>query len=248
MTGIFSRLLITALTFSIGVFLVPAPISAPLPGLPPVTEEYPLPEPLPLADDPPLFPEPPAIRSTSKTGELAAIGIFTQIDMESGPVERRIERPSRPPVYMDMELGENIEDEVIALYPFPGDKREFRVEQQFETSMSVTEEGPHLDLTDWKHYTSEWRELKRIEKNWFRTFTLTEEERSRFPAVTREEIYKVVLKDGGKGMAELARTCKGPKEGACIVTASRISIRILARINGRWTVIHQIDAMLPMGC
>ena len=32
----------------------------------------------------------------------------------------------------------------------------YRVRVQYETSLGLSAEGPHLDLTDWKHCVSDW--------------------------------------------------------------------------------------------
>lgn len=248
MTGIFGRLLIAVLTFSIGVFLAPARLPAPAPALPPLLVEInPATAPA-TAESPPWEPE-PVFTGTSKNGELAAVDIdllVTGAELEIS--KRRFENLSQKPVRLELDPSETIDGQVIAIHPFPGDSRQFRVEQQFETSLSVNSEGPHQNLTDWKHYTSQWRELERLETNRFRTFAVTEEEMKRFPRVTREEIVKAAFRQGGKGWAEVAEDCTGPDEGPCIIGRSRVSFRISARINGRWTVIHRIDALFPMGC
>jgi hypothetical protein len=178
---------------------------------------------------------------------LAAIEIV-RFDPEFEIDETRIENLSAEPVDFDLELDHSIENQIIALHAFPNDAREFKVEQRFETSMSVSDEGPHLDLTEWKHFASGWKEIKSLGGNKFLTSKIPESDRSAFPKVGRDEIYEAVLKYGDKKWADYARTCKSPNDGPCSVAVSRISFRVKAKENGKWKTIHEMNVFVPMGC
>jgi hypothetical protein len=184
---------------------------------------------------------------TKNPRNLAAIEI-KRFDPEFEVEEIKVEDLSDKPMDFDLDLSHSIENQIIALHPYPNDSREFKVEQQFETSMSVSEEGPHLDLTDWKHYISDWQEIKRLEGNRFLTSKISESDYERFPKVTSKEIYEAVLKRGGKRLADYARSCKTSNDAPCLVGISRISFRIKAKENGKWNVIHKINVFIPMGC
>ena len=106
--------------------------------------------------------------SPKKTRHLAAIEI-QRFDPEFEVEETKIEDLSSKPINFDLDLSHSIENQIIVLHPFLNDAREFKIEQQFETSMSVSDEGPHIDLTDWRHYTSDWQEIKKLEGNRFLT-------------------------------------------------------------------------------
>ena len=60
-------------------------------------------------------------------------------------------------------------------------------EHRFETSMAVGNEGPHIDFTDWKHYTSPWQKLENIGESIYRTMEEDTSMHSKFPSVTAEE-------------------------------------------------------------
>jgi hypothetical protein len=171
-----------------------------------------------------------------------------RFDPEIEVTETKVEDLSDEPIDFDLDLSHAIENQIIALHPYPNDFREFKIEQQFETSMSVSDEGPHMDLTDWKHYTSDWKEIKRLEGNRFLTSKISESDYDRFPKVTRKEIYKAVLKNGGKRWADYSRSCKTANDYPCLVSVSRISFRIMAKENGKWNIIHKINVFVPMGC
>jgi hypothetical protein len=189
----------------------------------------------------------PQKSSPKKSRYLEAIEIV-RFDPEFEVAETKIEDLSDKPIDFDLDLSHSIENQVIALHFYPNDSREFKIEQQFETSMSVSDEGPHLDLTDWKHYTSDWKEIKRLEGNRFLTSKISESDYGRFPKVTSKEIYKAVLKRSGERWANYARSCKTPDDAPCLVSVSRISFRIKAKQNGKWNIIHKINVFVPMGC
>ena len=181
------------------------------------------------------------------TRHLAAIEIV-RFDPEFELEATKFEDLSDKEINFDLDLGNSIENQIIALHPFLNDGREFKIEQQFETSMSVSDEGPHLDLTDWRHYTSDWQEIKKLEGNRFLTSKISESDYQRFPKVSSKEIYNAVLKRSGKRWANYAKSCKTPNDGPCLVGVSRISFRIKAKESGNWKVVHTINVFVPMGC
>jgi hypothetical protein len=154
---------------------------------------------------------------------------------------------SEHPLFVDLDLGESIENQIILLRGASPDA-EFKLEQQFETSLTIMDEGPHLDLIDWKHHRSEWVEIKKLENNKFLTRKLSDADTSRFPEVTMREIYQEVLREGGDRWANLVRAAKRVNDYPVGVGVSKISLRIKVREEGRWRVIKRLEFTLPMGC
>ena len=179
---------------------------------------------------------------------------------------RRLEDLSTNPVSVDLDLGESIEDQIIILHTYPGESREFKVEQQFETSLTVMGEGPHFDLLDWKHHTSEWEEIKMIGRNEFLTNRIGESESSKFPNVTGKEISAAVKEAERKLYADyyeaaesgvdpvdekwsrLARTCKSPQDYPCAVSVNKIRFQIKVKDGDQWKIIRRVEFNVPMGC
>jgi hypothetical protein len=167
------------------------------------------------------------------------------------------------PVTVDLDLAESIEDQLIILHTYPGESWEFKVEQQFETSLTIMDEGPHLDLLDWKHYTSAWKEIKMVERNKFLTSEINESESSKFPKVTSREIQRAVggadkklyadytesADDPvGEKWANTARQCKSSLDYPCTVSVSKIRFRIMVKEGDRWKIIKRMEFNVPMGC
>ena len=71
---------------------------------------------------------------------------------------------------------------------------ETRVYWRYKTSLSISDEGPHLDLLDWKHYTSDWEEVDKIDGNnwWLIDYGIVRRER-KFPDVSKEEIIQAII-------------------------------------------------------
>lgn len=178
---------------------------------------------------------------------LKAIEIV-QHDEEAHLSPMKFENTATKNIDVDLDLGDNIENQLILLRPAPGTTGEFKIEGQFETSFQVSGEGPHIDLRDWKHYRSPWRELKKLEENAFLTPSLSEADYTRFPAVTLKETYRAVLKAGGTRWAREARRCKTLTSEPCSVGVSSMSFRIKFKEGERWKVINQINFTIPMGC
>ncbi len=149
---------------------------------------------------------------------------------------------------VDLDLGDDIENQLIVLRPTPATGREFKVEQQFETTFQVSGEGPHIDLMDWKHYRSPWRELKRMGDDAFLIPVISEADARRFPAVTKRERYRAVLRASDKDWANKARRCRTLTTEPCSVGVSRISLRVKVKEEGRWKLINRFNFMIAMGC
>src|SRR5688572_20552919 len=66
-------------------------------------------------------------------------------------------------IAVDVELGDTIFGQAIVLVPRNGtEQKNFRIQAQYETSLTILNEGPHLDLLDWKHFRSEWSDLEQL--------------------------------------------------------------------------------------
>jgi hypothetical protein len=127
-------------------------------------------------------------------------------------------------------------------------KIEFKIEQQFETSLTVSNEGPHLDLTDWKHYRSGWREIKKLQSNKFLTLKVSDKDSIRFPDVKMQEVRREVARLRGNEWSKLVAQARTVNDPPLYVGVSKISLRIKVREAGQWKVIKRLDFNVPMGC
>ncbi len=150
---------------------------------------------------------------------------------------------------IDLDVGDNIDGQKVTLH-FPNSSASYRMLQRYRTSMTISVEGPHLDLVDWRHFDSPWTPLKSLGANRFRTLRSEQMDYSRFPKTTKAEIIKEVRrreKDWPE-LIELVESCNGPGDGACIVTISSIYLRIQKQVDDRWIDVGMVEIAIPMGC
>lgn len=148
-------------------------------------------------------------------------------------------------VFVRLELGDTIEgseisiasDSVEAAYVF----------QRYETSITVMNEGPHLDLLDWKHFISDWVKLQAPTEGKFKAISYGEDDWARFPEVTASEIKQAVLEYGGQSWADLVSGITSITDQPIGIGISKILLRVEYSRNGKRfqkTLIFEV----PMGC
>jgi hypothetical protein len=160
-----------------------------------------------------------------------------------------IKLAERGATVIELDLAESIDSQKVTLN-FRDDNK-YRILQRYRTSMSVSVEGPHLDLLDWRHFDSPWISLKAVSSKRFRTLATKQMESTRFPATTNEEIVADVRKRVGADWPdalEFAKSCDGPNSGACFVAISSIYLRIQKRVRAGWDDVGLVEFRFPMGC
>jgi len=150
----------------------------------------------------------------------------------------------------DLDLGEDIDNQEVSLN-FRDSSSEYRMFERYRTSMSISAEGPHLDLVNWRHFDSPWIGLPSLGVQRFRMLPTDQIEGSKFPPTTKSEIIKEVRRHVGNDwptLLELVKDCSGPNEGACFVSVSSIYLRIQKKVKTGWLDISLVEVRIPMGC
>lgn len=147
-----------------------------------------------------------------------------------------------------IEVGDTLDNQLLRLHPKKGVTADFRLEQSFETSVTIMAEGPHLALLDWKHYTSPWQPLKKLNATDFVARKISRADAEKFPEVTADEIRAAVKKFGGAEWTNRLQNLKGPNDYPAGVGISTIRVRILVQDGREWKVIHTLNFLVPMGC
>lgn len=161
--------------------------------------------------------------------------------------DKKIEQIQKDTVEIYAELGETIEDQLISI---SSDKLTgLTVEQRYETSVTIMNEGPHCDLTDWKHFYSDWNKLQANSKGQFKCDKYTEKENEKFPKISINELKQEVKEKCGDEWLKLIENIKTPTEYPSGVSISRYYLRITGqrKDNGQ-TVTKLIVIETPMGC
>lgn len=189
----------------------------------------------------------------TKTDESSDFSIVVAVSQPNPKppsfVRRDFKLNKRGPTLIDLGLVEDIDDQEVTLNF--RDNAEYRMFQRYRTSMSISVEGPHVDLMDWRHFDSPWTPLKNRGPKRFRTLASDQMDATRFPATTKAEIVKEVRRRVGEEWPEaleLAKNCNGPNDGACIVMISSIYLRIQKKVRKQWVNVGLVEIRIPMGC
>lgn len=130
-----------------------------------------------------------------------------------------------------------------------GDYKDITVLQRYETSITIMNEGPHCDLTEWKHYYSEWQKLPfDPNKNAFKTLEYTGDDGSAFVPVNIDEFKEAVKKTCGEEWWELVKGVSKIDEYPTAVSVSRIFLKIILTDKNNKTTEKIIEFEIPMGC
>lgn len=149
-------------------------------------------------------------------------------------------------VYIYLGLAYGIGDRDLHL--FHEGITDFSIQQRYETSITVMREGPHCDLTDWKHYDSQWTDLKRT-GDVIRTKNYSLEQREKFPAINMADAVEEVRKQCGDDWADYSSEAKSPTEYPFGVGLSAFYFKIQYIPPGKASkVTKYVVFQEPMGC
>jgi hypothetical protein len=150
-------------------------------------------------------------------------------------------------VRISAELGETIEGQLITVSTDL--LEEIKIEQRYETSMTIMNEGAHCDLTDWKHYDSNWKSLPMNKSGKYECAKYAPKDYEKFPKVSEVELKQYVLDHCGEEWFEQVKKIKKQTDYPVGVSVSRYFLKItgIRKDNGK-TVQKIIVVEVPMGC
>jgi hypothetical protein len=161
--------------------------------------------------------------------------------------DKQLNQIQKDTVYLYADLGETIEGQKITIVS--SQLTNITIEQRYETSVTIMDDGPHCDLTEWKHYDSAWEKLKTNDKGQFIGDSYSEKDLEKFPVVDISELKAYVKKHCDEEYSELISTIKSPTEYPSAVSVSRYFLRINGkRKNSDETVTKLIIIEVAMGC
>ncbi|MEP6994877.1 MAG: hypothetical protein ABI968_10180 [Acidobacteriota bacterium] len=128
---------------------------------------------------------------------------------------------------------------------------QIKIEERMETSVSVMGEGPHVDLTEWRHHQTPWKELTRVGENRWRSATFNEAELASFPSFTIDELKEQVrrvqwIQNDPQSLKFWLERAEHSNSTA--VGLSRVYLKISYEKAGQWVEHTQIEIPIPMGC
>ncbi len=148
-----------------------------------------------------------------------------------------------------LEIGEEIHGATLQLQPARADER-WRVLVQYETSLILSADGPHLDLTGWKHCLSEWEPAEPAAADAFVLPTPTPEQQACFPGYTPAELELAVRAqvalEGDPSQAE--RWLADPEQVSAFAAISTVRVRVEVLRKGRWVEVTTVTFLPTIGC
>ena len=149
-------------------------------------------------------------------------------------------------ISVDVELGDTPEGKTLILKH--KDYKRISIFQQFENSISISNEGPHCDLTEWKHYVSNWKPITQIDNSRFKTLSYTQEDWTKFVGISMDELKKEVQDYCGPEWVGHLNNAKSINEYPISVSTSRIFLKIMITDKDDNTFEKLIVFNIPMGC
>lgn len=155
--------------------------------------------------------------------------------------------PLKKAIDDSLDIGDSLSKGTLIL--LSKNRNNYRATIQLETSMSVTGEGPHLDLTDWKHCTSDWFSITEAKG---REFSLPDFDAINvdcFPTISDEELKAEVLRVGGEEWVSILEGEGWPDGYKPVeISLSTVRLKIEEKTATGWNVVTVINMSIPMGC
>lgn len=151
-------------------------------------------------------------------------------------------------------------DTVVQLHPFTRG-HQWRVDVQYQTVMTLDDEGSVLPLTGWKKCVSEWIPAKPMDGVEFLISPATEEMEACFPDFTDDELRQAV-----RGQIKNERSSPEDVEyeerrwvprlfvplGENGVSHSpgvnMVRVRVQVLVDGQWKLVSMVNIDIPVGC
>lgn len=155
---------------------------------------------------------------------------------------------------LSLDLGSKASGHFYTIEHLDSSVQKIELYQRYETSMSITDEGKHRDLLDWKHHVSEWEQLE-VEEGEVMTPSFIPEEYTQFPDVKVRQIVKEVKrlekeewKTDSRHWSTLAKTIPAPGMHPSYVTISKVYVKMVLTLDTGEVEERIITYDIPMGC
>ena len=160
-----------------------------------------------------------------------------------------------PALAVPLELGDEVYGATLQLQPARRGET-WRVQVQYETSLGLGAEGPHWDLTGWKHCVSGWEAAEAVDAVSFVLPTPSAEQHACFPPYTQAELEQAIrayaTAQGDPSQADdwIPRIGQDDALGTVLpfVAISTVRVRVEVLRKGRWVVVSTVSFLPPMGC
>jgi hypothetical protein len=183
----------------------------------------------------------------SKRIEIKFQDFSLQMELEVWDENGELKKVQNDTAKVYVELGETPQGKKIKIKQSKFKKIE--IFQRYENSVTIMNEGPHCDLTEWKHYYSDWKKLNfDFTENTFVSDSYQYEDSEKFIDIDINELKKAVEKECGGYWPEHIKDIKNVNEYPSGVSMSRIFLKILLTDENDSVIEKTIEFVIPMGC
>ena len=173
--------------------------------------------------------------------------LFEIEELEIWDEEKELNKVQKDSARAFVELGDSPEGKFIRIKQ----KKYKKVEifQRFENSITIMDEGPHCDLTEWEHYNSEWERLNFNTGDYtFKAHSYSQQDWNTFIPVDMNEFKEAVDEHCGERWFKLIQDVKSVHEYHSGVSMSRIFFKIRLTDKNDSIIQKIVVFELPMGC
>jgi hypothetical protein len=150
-------------------------------------------------------------------------------------------------IEINIELGETIEGQRISITSSQFTR--FEVEQRYETSVTINNEGPHCDLMEWKHFYSNWIPLQTNRAGEFICHTYSDKDSEEFPNISIDELKEKVREACGEEWAQHVAKINTLTDYPSSVGISRYFLKITGQHKDTGQLVTKLIILVnPMGC
>lgn len=178
--------------------------------------------------------------------------LLTLVDGHTNSKIIEIRNTPQAQISINADFGVWQDDFVLQLNEEGMPAGDIKIEERIETSLTINDEGPHMDLTEWKHHYTKWKKLKRInDSNHWESGQFNSRELEKFPAFTVDEVKAHLRKQKIYDMdrwLKLTDACAPFQDHPCLILPSRVFLKISFKKGNRWVDYKNIEILLPMGC
>ena len=160
--------------------------------------------------------------------------------------ENNLNKIQKDNVKIFVDLGDSPEGKKIIISECKYDKIE--IKQRFENSISITDEGAHCDLINWKHYYSNWESIE-VNNKYFITEKYTEKDSQEFNEIAVDELKNYVDKNCAEKFSNNIKNITKYNQYPSTVLTSRIFLKIKLENSKTGEKKEKIISFeIPMGC
>ncbi len=187
----------------------------------------------------------------AKNGISIRFKEFTLIidDIDVWDEEEELSKIQTDTVVVYPELGEMLSGNSMSIIGC--NYNTIAVYQRFENSITIMNEGPHCDMLNWKHYTSDWEQIAHYNGLNYTANSISEEQMDKFIHVDIDEFKNAVMNHCGEKWAELVKNVSSVKEYPCGIGTITSKIELRIRLSNLGTSKYTekiIKFEIAMGC